>query len=62
MAQQTRLRGNATIEEFPEAVFSTQFDARQTVREKRNTSHYATHINKATPGRGVFSAVRPEAL
>jgi hypothetical protein len=37
-----RLCGSATIEEFPEAVFLTQSDARQTVMQQWNMSHTST--------------------
>jgi hypothetical protein len=58
MAQQTRLRGKALIEEFPEAFF-----LRGATPDKQSTTmKHVTHINKATARRGVFCTVRPEAI
>jgi hypothetical protein len=56
------LCGNTTMEEFPEVVFSTQSDSKQTVGLQWNTSHYITHINRVTARRRVFGGVHPGVL
>jgi hypothetical protein len=56
------LRGNATMEELSEAVFSTRSDGRQTVTIQWDISHYVALINRVNARRSVFCGVCAEAV